>query len=645
MNLIYDYSSVPVPRIYDFSATTSNPLKCPYILMQRIDGAPLHLGWFNEQCDPESLIRFRERATHDIAKAIVQLNVFTYTKIGSLQWNAGLMKHDVGAYRKVDHFADEAGTTFTKQGPFIFPEEYFLCSLNEEDATQLPYEAQAERLVLRLLIKWFFEATGDSSNFVLAHPDFNVQNIMVAEDGSLRGFVDWDGAATVPQCIGCEAYPLWLAPDWDPAYWNYDPGSGPNPGEGHVIDENKPVMVPGELNHYRALYTRHVEAALRDLGSPYTSQTKISGLARSLYIAANEPGSLPSNVNMILEKTMRLTKNEEFEDLSDDDNDVDDEEHKDIDIHPPGDDVCTTEAEEDNGEDDFQCPEDIPTAHLPNSGGERGVDLVGNKQDLTAKSEAIALAESATQSTVTESQSDKESDNKPRHLPNFPSFPWNVQWPLYIPVFFILLMDWLQVPTLSLLAAIAVGVLFSDSRLVSNLLALLLSGTIFAGLINRFLEGLARKTTGSSSPLNVSVVNDADLHCGRSMGHDLSTCSELPPEALVEDPVPVKDCSGEAVDAIPSSAPPDPSIDTEECDGNDSEDEDEDEFLQRVLRKWAEDPLYDFGFWAPKNIFNAMLKGSLGEVRTNRLKVGFQRLLASLDDKYATFDGLTLSNP
>ncbi|KAL8762736.1 MAG: hypothetical protein Q9184_001330 [Pyrenodesmia sp. 2 TL-2023] len=626
MNMVYDYSPVPVPRVYDFSATTDNPLKCPYILMQRIDGLPLHLGWFNKQCDPDSLARFRERATEDIAKAMVQLNMFTYSKIGSLKWNAALMKYDVGAYRKVDHFADEPESTFTKQGPFIFPEEYFLCSLNEEDVTELSYQAQAERKVLRLLIKWFFEATGDSFDFVLAHPDFNVQNIMVGEDGSLKGFVDWDGAATVPQCIGCEGYPLWLAPDWDPAYWNYDPGSGPNPGSGHVIDENKHVMVPDELNYYRGLYTRHVEAALRDLGLPNTSRTKVSGLARSLYIAANEPRSLPFNVNMVLEKIMRLTDIEEFEDLSGDDTDVDDEEHKNIHGHSLGGDVCTTEAEKDGGRDVLQYSEDTSTASSLRSDDKSDVGSVGNQQDLTANCEAIAFAEPGIQSPVVGSQSDEESDDKLQHLPSFPSNRWNAQWLLYIPVVFILLMDWLQLPMLSPLAAITAGLIFSDSRLVSNLMVLLLSGSVFAGAINKFFEGPAAKSNLWSTTCDMTILDGAELRCGDITGQD------SPP------------VNKDAVDADADPTSLDPSSETKECDDSDSEENAEDAF-QQIVKKWAEDPLHDFGYFSPKNIFNAMLKGSLGEVRTNRLKVGFQRLLASLDDKYATFDGLTLSNP
>lgn len=68
-------------------------------------------------------------------------------------------------------------------------------------------------------------------------------------------------------------------------------------------------------------------------------------------------------------------------------------------------------------------------------------------------------------------------------------------------------------------------------------------------------------------------------------------------------------------------------------------------FREVVDRKWAEDPLHDFGWYMPKCIYNALLRNNLDEDRLRKLKIGFQRLLASLDDKFATLDARTLSDP
>jgi hypothetical protein len=56
--------------------------------------------------------------------------------------------------------------------------------------------------MLRLFLSWI--PLIDPRDFVLSHPDFGFQNILVAEDGSLRGPIDRDGVAVVPRCVGID---------------------------------------------------------------------------------------------------------------------------------------------------------------------------------------------------------------------------------------------------------------------------------------------------------------------------------------------------------------------------------------------------------------------------------------------------------
>ncbi|KAI4265118.1 MAG: hypothetical protein L6R38_009643, partial [Xanthoria sp. 2 TBL-2021] len=340
MKLIYNNSSIPVPRIYGFDPTPNNPIKCPYIMMERIKGTPLHHGWFQEDGPAGSLDIFRERALKDLAETMVQLNSFTFTKVGALHYNASNKKMDVGPYKKVDYYAeynrsgsatDDDETIFVEQGPFLDPKQYFLASLDNEKTTELHHMLQGERKLLRLFIDWLFEATSeDNSEFVLTHPDFNLQNVLVGKDGSLKGLVDWDGVAAVPRCIGCEQYPLWLTPDWDPHWYNYDTEAE------CVIDEDEgPEMSPEDLDVYRKKYATYIEAALqkRDLDQPSSSSmedshdslrfsmTKVSSLARSLYISANEPISAARIVSMILRKVMALTSEADYGDAASEDGD------------------------------------------------------------------------------------------------------------------------------------------------------------------------------------------------------------------------------------------------------------------------------------------------------------------------------------
>ncbi|KAL8754667.1 MAG: hypothetical protein Q9184_005035, partial [Pyrenodesmia sp. 2 TL-2023] len=68
-----------------------------------------------------------------------------------------------------------------------------------------------------------------------------------------------------------------------------------------------------------------------------------------------------------------------------------------------------------------------------------------------------------------------------------------------------------------------------------------------------------------------------------------------------------------------------------------------DDMLAIIMKKWDKDPAFDFGTFGQRNIYNALYNmGTLDKARMRRLKIGFHRLLASLDDRYADFDGLTL---
>jgi hypothetical protein len=57
--------------------------------------------------------------------------------------------------------------------------------------------------------------------FVLHHPDFNYQNILAKEYGTVTAFIDWDKVDTSPLYIGYSKHPSWLTRDWDPIMYGY----------------------------------------------------------------------------------------------------------------------------------------------------------------------------------------------------------------------------------------------------------------------------------------------------------------------------------------------------------------------------------------------------------------------------------------
>ncbi len=84
--------------------------------------------------------------------------------------------------------------------------------------------------LLRQLINWIPDPSGVNS-FVLTHRDFDIQNLIVSEDGELRGIIDWDGVAAVPRTLGNERYPEWLTRDWDPGMYGGRSGTGGSMGK------------------------------------------------------------------------------------------------------------------------------------------------------------------------------------------------------------------------------------------------------------------------------------------------------------------------------------------------------------------------------------------------------------------------------
>lgn len=80
--------------------------------------------------------------------------------------------------------------------------------------------------LLHILLQWIPATQGPK--FVLTHPDLNIQNVLVSEDGSVRGLIDWGGVAAVPRLVGYKKYPSWLTRDWDPAIyvWNKEMEEG-----------------------------------------------------------------------------------------------------------------------------------------------------------------------------------------------------------------------------------------------------------------------------------------------------------------------------------------------------------------------------------------------------------------------------------
>ncbi|KAM0796934.1 kinase-like domain-containing protein, partial [Usnea florida] len=315
MQMIKKTTTIPIPIVYAFDASLDNELKVPFILMERIDGMPLYKGWFNEERRSKAqLEKFRARALQTLAMAMAQLNRFMLNYGGSLVFDtegkaigvAGAKTPDANAmWYSNDRTEDD--DVFCEKGPFTDPKSALLFMLDRRPS--IPKDdvyLKGIDVLLRTFIGWAYEGAARGPRFVLTHPDFDIQNILVAEDGTLRGLIDWDGVAAVPREVGCASFPLWLMHDYIETQYDYDVLAG-KPRKEAGYDESS----PDELSCYRAVYAQFMEQeiAIHTNGMATThgttskeeaDLTRRSLVMRNLEIATNDPMVAPDIVDHIL---------------------------------------------------------------------------------------------------------------------------------------------------------------------------------------------------------------------------------------------------------------------------------------------------------------------------------------------------------
>ena len=205
-----------------------------------------------------------------------------------------------------------------EKGPFQDPQSAFLFNLDRPNAySESSVFVKGSYKALRMFIDMAFSNSDDRGRrFVLTHPDFDLQNVLVAEDGTLCGLIDWDGVASVPREIGCAQYPLWLMRDWTPLDYEYDIREG-RPEEGAEFEESSPA----ELASYRAIYAHFMEKEIeRQTGGPNqvtafgtlpkqeAQLTRQSLVMRHLDLAASTPILVTNILSHILTEIELITE-------------------------------------------------------------------------------------------------------------------------------------------------------------------------------------------------------------------------------------------------------------------------------------------------------------------------------------------------
>lgn len=217
---------------------------------------------------------------------MVQLNKYGYSHGGAPLFDQNGKPAGVGPLRQVDVSAvwlrpaddPDESTPYYDVGPLSDPKSFILYSLDNREPPTDNYDQGCHKL-LRLFVDWMPIATGTKeSKFVLSHPDFNYQNMLVTSEGDLCGLIDWDGVAAVPRGAGNLSYPSWLTRDWDPTKYAYE-----SIKDGHMEGQEQS---PEELSYYRSMYLQYIEKYNPDEDGGRVTRNSI--VIECLWIAAIE---------------------------------------------------------------------------------------------------------------------------------------------------------------------------------------------------------------------------------------------------------------------------------------------------------------------------------------------------------------------
>ncbi|KAI1768013.1 hypothetical protein GGR53DRAFT_518061 [Hypoxylon sp. FL1150] len=294
MRLLKQETTIPLPKVFQFSSKPKNCLRCPYIIMENVTGRSLYDVWFGHRLGNaswEAVMQHREKALSGIATAMAQLDKFSFDQGGSLIFEAPAEPCGVGPVRSLDYKAmldrwvvheDPSDDPIYVMDDVAYGTKSFYLRPLARDSEDQPFP-RGLWVLLHLLINEIEEPTSDKP-FVLTHPDFDIHNFIVADDGQLLSIIDWNGVATVPRSVGNLRYPSWLTRDWNPAMYTWDESmeSGVEP-QGIWEDS------PDELARCRTLYRDIMSWVQEDDFDEIL--THMSLITENLAIAAYDPRS------------------------------------------------------------------------------------------------------------------------------------------------------------------------------------------------------------------------------------------------------------------------------------------------------------------------------------------------------------------
>ncbi len=329
MRYLFEHTNVPVPEVIASGEDLATTLGAPYILMKHVFGRPAYDIWYDDVSAQnhvtagrisEETEAKRVNMLRSLAKVMAGLQTMELKDIGMPIFTDGRRRQPpraVHSYRWKDPYSLtpmdlESDTQLYQYGPFASSIEYMTGNLdtswpkeNSETLDKLSAESRLLALGIRRVLDIISShpviktskppnaETSKEETFVLQHPDLDLQNILVDDDGNVTGILDWDGCLAVPRCVGYASFPDFLRRDWQ-----------------HDFTLSDSPYMSFQLDRYRQIYAE----AMEETGCPDARFTRKSATYRAIEEALTGEGDCPVLIKKILLELpgLRRTNIKEF---------------------------------------------------------------------------------------------------------------------------------------------------------------------------------------------------------------------------------------------------------------------------------------------------------------------------------------------
>ncbi|KAF8520306.1 hypothetical protein JB92DRAFT_3141497 [Gautieria morchelliformis] len=226
MRYVEKHTTVPVPRVIEYSAESKGLVGSPYIVMSKAEGVPLSTLWDDMEDEKRNIL------LQQVVDIFIELSLHRFDKIGSLvevevPGKTGSSHEGWAIAEKVPVETEDDIEPVLSSRVWTNAADYWIAYANariarvDEECFGNPSKNYhyAQYWLIRSLIPALYDTSLDEAGFPLVPYDFHTQNIMVKEvEGQpcITALIDWEFSCTLPTSSFAQ-YPIFIMdhPAWD----------------------------------------------------------------------------------------------------------------------------------------------------------------------------------------------------------------------------------------------------------------------------------------------------------------------------------------------------------------------------------------------------------------------------------------------